>query len=243
MIEIEVGGKSFPAYFQRPSGTPKGGLIVVHEVWGLTDHIRDVSDRFVREGYVVVAPDLLSETGISALPLGKLQEELFDPARRAEAQPKLRELMAPLHAPGFADETTAKVRACFEYLLRTDGVEGRIAIVGFCFGGSYSFSLAVNEPRLRAAVPFYGHADFSAEQLKHISCPVQAFYGENDHNLIGTLEDLKAKMAAAKVDFTATVYEGCGHAFFNDTNRFSYNEPAASDAWRVANEFLARNLT
>ena len=147
-----------------------------------------------------------------------------------------------MQAPGFGEKTAAKVRACFDYLFAQPGVEGRVGIMGFCFGGTYSFSLAVHEPRLKAAVPFYGHADFSVEELKQIHCPILAFYGERDENLMASLPELQEKMKAANVDFTVQVYENAGHAFFNDTNRFAYNKPAAEDAWPKALAFLAKNL-
>lgn len=231
MTELSSGGKQFPVYVARPGGKVKGGLIVIHEVWGLVDHVKSLADRYAAEGYVALAPNLLSETGITAELAGQLQEELFDPERRSNAQPKLRELMAPIQAPGFAEETTDKVQACYDYLAAQDDVSERIGITGFCFGGTYSFGLAVHQPKLKVAIPFYGHADFAVEELAGIKCPILAFYGENDERLMASLPELKTKMAEAQVDFTAKVYKDCGHAFFNDTNRFTYNETAAKDAW------------
>jgi carboxymethylenebutenolidase len=225
VIQIGENGRSFPAYLAKPEGRTKGGLILIHEVWGLTDHIKSVADRFAVEGYLILAPDLLSETGITTDLVGGLQEELFDPQRRSEAQPKLRQLMAPLQSPGLGEKTLAK-----------------IGITGFCFGGTYSFSLAVRQPKLRAAVAFYGHADFSVQQLRQIKCPILAFYGENDERLMVVLPELKTKMKKAGVDFTAKVYKNCGHAFFNDTNKFAYNDDAAKDAWRKTLKFLSLNL-
>ncbi len=155
MIQLKSGDKEFPAYVAKPtSGEVKGGLIVVHEVWGLAEHVKDVAERFAGEGYVVLAPDLLSETGIEEKVTPGLAEALFDPERRSSVQPKLRELMAPLQAPGFGEETIAKLRSCFEYLFGQAETKQRVAISGFCFGGTYSFGLSVAEPRLKAAVPF-----------------------------------------------------------------------------------------
>jgi carboxymethylenebutenolidase len=151
--------------------------------------------------------------------------------------------MAPLQAPGFGEQTLAKVEQCYEYLAQQEAVEDRIGVTGFCFGGTYSFSLAVHESRLKAAVPFYGHADFPVEELKQVRCPILAFYGEHDERLMAELPGLKAKMKAAAVDFTAEVYEGCGHAFFNDTNRFTYNAATAKDAWQKTLNFLGAKLS
>ena len=242
MIDVQVNGEQLPAYLAKPKSTIKGGLILIHEVWGLADHIKSVADRFAAEGYLVLAPDLLSDTGITAELVRGLQEELFDPERRSNAQPKLRKLMAPLQAPGFGDKTLARVLKCYDFLAAQESVGERIGITGFCFGGTYSFSLAVHQPKLKVAIPFYGHADFDAEQLAKINCPILAFYGENDERLMAGLPELKTNMKKAGVDFTAQVYKDCGHAFFNDTNRFTYNEAAAQDAWDKALQFIDANI-
>jgi carboxymethylenebutenolidase len=248
MISI---GETLPAYLSAPDGydpaspgrvPPKGALLVIHEVWGLVEHTKDVADRFAAEGYLVLAPDLLAKEGPDPELVAELQEKLADPQTRSEAQPKLREAMAPLRAPGFAEKTLASLRAGFDYLADLPDVAGRIGITGFCFGGTYSFSLAVHEPRLRAAVPFYGHADFSAEQLRGVSCPVLAFYGDRDEGLVSKLPELKDAMREAGVDFTAVVYPGAGHAFFNDTNRHTYRPDASSDSWQKTLDFLAAKL-
>jgi carboxymethylenebutenolidase len=242
MIELSAGGKQFPGYVARPDGEVKGALIVIHEVWGLVNQIKGLADRFAAEGYVALAPEFLGEMGITEKLAGELQSELFDPKRRNQAQPKLRELMAPIHAPGFGEATLAGVQECFSYLENQEGVNGRIGVIGFCFGGSYSFSLAVHQPKLKAAIPFYGHADFSVEELKHISCPILAFYGQNDERLMTQLPELKTKMQQAAVDFRSLVYPDCGHAFFNETNPFAYNKAAADDAWEKTLRFIEREF-
>jgi len=241
-ITIDSPAGSFPAYRTRPDGKARGGLVVIHEVWGLVEHTRDIADRFAAEGYDVVAPDLLSDHGITEDLTAGLGEALFDPERRNEVQPTLRKLMAPLGNPDFAESTLQRIQACFDLLFDDTGVNGRVGITGFCFGGTYSFSLAVHEPRLKASVPFYGHADFDVAELKRITAPVLAFYGENDANLMKSLPDLTTRMADAGVDFTAKVYPDAGHAFFNDTNRFAYNESAATDAWGRTLAFLAEHV-
>lgn len=220
----------------------KGAMIVIHEVWGLTDHIKSVADRFAEEGYYVLAPDLLSETEIAKFDTTSLQSDLFNPEKRNEVQPKLRELMTPLHAPDFADKTNQKLLDIFDYAYLREGVDQKVGVVGYCFGGTYSYNLSILEPRLKAAIPFYGHCDHSVDDLKKIKCPILAFYGQNDEGLITNLDDLKSRMSEAGVDYTAQVYQGCGHAFFNDSNPYAYNEVAASDAWHKAKDFLIANL-
>lgn len=231
-----------PVYVTKPEGEVKGGLIVIHEVWGLAEHIKNVADRYAEQGFLVYAPDLLSHTGIEEKVSSQLQADLFNPEKRNEVQPKLRELMAPIQAPEFAVNTVNVLKAIFEDLYKKPETNHKVAVLGFCFGGTYSFNLAVAEPRLAAAVPFYGHCDHSVDELKEIQAPIQAFFGENDEALVSKLPDLENRMHEAGVDFNYQVYSGCGHAFFNDTNPYAYNKDAADDAWKRSLEFLEISL-
>lgn len=242
--DIAMPTGALSAYVVRPDGPVRGGLVLIHEVWGLVGHTRDVADRFAREGYVVVAPDLLADQGITEENTAGIGEAIAGPdeAARNEAQPKLRALLAPLRNPEFGALTTQRVRACFDVLYDDADVAGRVGIIGFCFGGTYSFSLAVHEPRLLACVPFYGHASFSDEELARIKAPVLAFYGQDDDPLVAALPALEAAMDVAGVDFMPKVYPGAGHAFFNDSNRFAYRPGPADDAWDLTLEFLARHV-
>jgi carboxymethylenebutenolidase len=162
-----------------------------------------------------------------------------DPATRDEAQKKIRAAWAPLNVPEFGKETVGRTRFCFDYLAHLKNVDaGRISVIGFCFGGTYAFSLAVNEPKLHSTVAFYGHAPESEEELAKIKCSVLAFYGEQDENLIKDLPALQEKMDRLEKDFESVVYPNCGHAFFNDTNPHTYNKTAAEDAWLKLLDFL-----
>ncbi|MDQ0735954.1 dienelactone hydrolase family protein [Arthrobacter agilis] len=242
--DIVTPAGTLSAYVARPEGPVKGGLVLIHEVWGLVGHTRDVADRFAREGYVVVAPDLLADQGITEENTAGIGEAIANPdeAARNEAQPKLRALLAPLRNPEFGSLTTQRVQACFAFLYDDADVAGRVGVTGFCFGGTYSFSLAIHEPRLLACVSFYGHASFSDDELAGIKAPVLAFYGQDDDALIAELPALESAMGGAGVDFTAKIYPDAGHAFFNDTNRFAYRPGPAEDAWNLTLEFLTRHV-
>lgn len=224
---VQYEGKALPIYAAEPAGSPKGGVIVIQEIWGLNDHIRDIADRVCAEVYLVVSPNLLAETTIEAMVDDELAQSLFDPERRSAVQPKLRTIMAPIHAPDFAESAKRKLQATYDYL--SERVGDNIAVMGFCFGGTYTFQLAIMEPKLKAALPFYGNAGFSVDQLQQIQCPILAFYGERDENLIAQLPELRANMRTAGVDFQAVVYPNCGHAFFNDTNPYAYHAEAATE--------------
>jgi carboxymethylenebutenolidase len=233
--DITIAGKA--AYHSYPDdGEKHPGLIVLEEIWGVNAHIRSVADRFAAEGYNVLAPELLPP-GLLEMLTPQIQKDLFDPEKRHEVQPKLREAMQPLHQPGFATDAIAALKACVDYL----HADGPVAVLGFCFGGSYAFHLAANDGRIKAALPFYGQAP-SEEEVPNIECPILAFYGDQDVALMETLPKLKEDMAAHGKDFEAVVYPGVGHAFFNDTNARAFDPASAQDAWDRTLGLLKRTL-
>jgi carboxymethylenebutenolidase len=238
MIEVQ-SDKVVNTYLAEPTGQPKAAIIIIHEVWGLDDHIKSVADRYAAEGYLALAPAFFELVDVSSEEVAKLKTDLFDEVKRVAIQPQLRKIMAPMQDPDFGKLTTNRLRACFDYLYALPEVAQKVAVTGFCFGGTYSFSLAVVEPRLKIALPFYGHSDHSIDELRAITCPIRAFYGENDERLISSLPDLKARMSQAGVDFKAKVYPNCAHAFFNDSNPVVYNQAASEDAWEQVKSELA----
>ena len=242
MIDFSAAGQDFLGYRAEPSGPARGAVVVIHEIWGLVPHIREVADRFAAEGYLAVAPDLMGLAGLDAVLLAELGERRKDHSAQDEVQPKIRAAMAPLNSPEKAAAITAGVAAVFDYLEATPEGADRTAAVGFCFGGSYVFALAMQEPRLAAAVPFYGHASFAGDELYSITCPILAFYGEEDTGLMGALPELTAAMAVAGVDFRPTVFPDAGHAFFNDSNTSMYRPEAARIAWEKTLGFLEQQL-
>src|SRR5690349_2804816 len=124
-------------YYVEPPGQPaKAGIILIHEIWGLTDHIKDMANRFASVGYAVMAPDLLSHTGVTAKISPQIMQEIANPATRDEAQKKMREAMAPVNSPEFGAETLEKLQDCFRFL-QQEKKQANVAVVGFCFGGTY----------------------------------------------------------------------------------------------------------
>ncbi len=235
--DITIG--EAPVYHSYPDdGQKHPGLIVLEEIWGVNEHMRSVADRFAAEGFSVLSPELLPK-GLLEILTPQIQKDLFDPEKRNEVQPKLREAMQPIHQPGYADTTIGILKACVDYLLADEHVDGTVAVLGFCFGGSYAFHLAAHDPRIRAAVAFYGHPP-TEEELPNIKCPILAFYGDQDTALMETLPKLKKDMAENGKEFEAVVYPNVGHAHFNDTNERAYDEESAKDAWERAVRFLGR---
>jgi carboxymethylenebutenolidase len=230
------------AYRAEPVGELRGALVLIHEIWGLVDHIKSVADRYAAEGYLVIAPDILSHGGITpevGLEIAALMAGTDED--RSKAQPLMREKMAPVNAPEYAAWAVGALKSVVDYLEEQPGVDGRIGVLGFCFGGSYSFALAAVDRRIRAAVPFYGSPPETAE-LAHLDCPVLALYGETDERLMQSLPDVTRRMHDAGVQFVSHVYERAGHAFFNDTNKATYRPEAAADAWTRSLGFLRATL-
>jgi carboxymethylenebutenolidase len=244
MGELErLDGDDFATYVAVPEGTPRGGLVVIHEIWGLVDHIADVANRVAAEGYLAMAPDILTEAGITpqvGMELLRLRTSA-SAEEQARLQPMMREKMAPLQDPAYAAWAVGALRRTVDHLAGDPGVGDRIGAMGFCFGGSYSFALAAADPRIRVAVPFYGSPPDEAG-LAGINGPVLAFYGEHDDRLMAGLPQVREQMSAAGVDFTAQVYPGVGHAFFNDTNPYTYDAATAADAWARTLALLDRTF-
>ncbi|MCU1550374.1 MAG: dienelactone hydrolase family protein [Glaciihabitans sp.] len=239
MIEID----DFPAYRAEAVGELRGGLILIHEVWGLVPHIKDVADRFAAEGYLVIAPDLLSGIGLSpevGTEISRLMSSA-DEEERSKAQPLMREMTAPSRSPEYGAWAVAALKHAVDYLEAQHDVDGRIGVVGFCFGGTYAFALAAADPRIRAAVPYYGQPPETAH-LPSIECPVLALYGGTDERLMLTFPEVNKAMHDAGVQFVSHIYPEAGHAFFNDSNSRTYNADAAADAWIRTLEFLRGTL-
>jgi carboxymethylenebutenolidase len=241
-IKIDGAGSPLPAYRAEPTGELRGALIVIHEIWGLVDHIKTVADRYAAEGYLVIGPDILSHGGVTPV----VGQQIVDLMRgtdedRAAAQPLMRDATAPVRSPEYGAWAVGALKSVVDYIEQQPGVDGRIGVLGFCFGGTYSFALAAADSRIRGAVPFYGAPPESAE-LAHLDCPVLALYGAEDERLISGLPEVTQRMHDAGVQFVSHVYPDAGHAFFNDTNPVVYRPEVAADAWTRSIEFLRGTL-
>lgn len=235
---LSIGSTNLEAYLAKPEGDIKGAIIVIHEIWGLNSNTKDIADRFAKEGFIALAPNLLSDLDYSKTDISKLQEDLFTEDKREEAQKTLGQIIQPMHEPDFGSKTIQKLKDCFDYLYALEESKQNVNITGFCFGGTWSYSLSVNEPRLKQAFPFYGHFNHTLEEAKRIKAKVYAFYGQNDKTLVFNVPEIVKIMQEAKVDFSYKIYEDCGHAFFNDTNPRTFYKPAADDSWKIVLERL-----
>ena len=247
MIGIHQQTGKIDAYYAVPQQTVayRGAVIIVHEIWGLTDQIKRVADRVAAQGYYALAPDLYSSSTANRRPSAELQKELFNPDEhvRYNAQPRLRAMIAPTQTPQFTSMALSRLASCFEYMYNQPLAHQKVVIVGFGMGGGYALSMAIRESRLRGVISFYGHAQFIAAELRHIQCPVLAMYGQKEPAMMKELEKLLVSTKRAGITFEPVVYAAAGHAFFNDANPFSYSASASDDAWRRVTAFLRDQMS
>ncbi len=223
---IEFAGKAgkISGYLSHPKdGKSLGGVIVIHENRGLIDHIKDVARRFAKDGFVALAPDLLSRSGGT------------DQYKTAEEQIQA---IGKLNQDGVVEDLLSAV----ECLKKQSVVNGRIGVVGYCWGGKQSLNFATKCKDLNAAVVYYGANPNPIDLVQNIPCPLLGNYGAEDPNIMPGVEPLKAALQKYGKNFDIKVYPGAKHAFNNNTNPDRYHPEAAKDAWTRTVNFFKKNL-
>ncbi len=223
MVEFPGGNavqntKGFLARPKEVGSLP--GVIVIHEIWGLVDHIKDVTSRLAREGYVALGVDLFEEKTVTKLEEGRVLREKFT-----------------------EEKILGDLNGAFDYLCTLNYVNpSRIGSVGFCMGGGLSLLLACHNRRMAVAVVFYGRNPSPIDLVRNIQCPILGNYAgadlaisESDINL------LKQTLARHGKIYDIKVYPGAPHGFFNDT-RESYRADDAKDAFERTREFFSKHL-
>lgn len=215
------GTGDITAYMARPKGaTTLPAVIVIHENRGLNPHIEDVTRRVALEGFLAMAPDLLS-------PLGGT------PANEDTA----RDLISKLDAA----QTVQHLVAAVGFLARHTHGNGKVGAIGFCWGGGMAGELAVNAPDLAAAVVYYGRQP-KATEVDRIQAPLLLHYAGMDARINAGIPAFEEALKKANKRYTLYMYEGAQHAFNNDTSEARYNKAAAEQAWTRTIAFLKENL-
>jgi len=208
------------AHFAKPKGDKKlPGVIVIHENRGLNPHTEDVARRVALEGFLAIAPNALS-------PLGGTPEDVNE----------ARSLMQKLDSQATIKNFVAAVK----YLKTHPQSTGKVGCTGFCWGGGVTNQVAVNSPDLKAAVPFYGRQPAS-EDVPKIKASLLLHYAGLDERINKGIPAFEAALKAASVEYKIYMYEGAGHAFFNDTGS-RYHEEAAKLAWERTIAFFKQKL-
>lgn len=222
LVQYPSGGLNMHGFVAKPYTTkPVPAVLVIHEWWGLNDHIRDIAKRFATAGYVALAPDLYSRLGHAVTTNAQEAASLMQSLRERDALKDVDASLAYLGA-----------------LREVDGT--RLAVTGFCMGGSFALQLACRSSALKAAVPCYGQVP-PDETLKQLCCPLLYIYGGRDE-WIKRADVERLRRALSPGWGQVVIYEQCAHAFFNDTRPEVYNAQAAKEVWQKALAFLKRQL-
>src|SRR5690242_9157833 len=214
-IEIKSGArpvKAFVVYPERKDKAP--AVLVVSEIFGLTDWVRSLCDELAENGVIAIAPDLHG---------GQKFEDL-DGARKATSALPKEQVQRDLDAT--ADFALTKIPAA----------NGTLAVCGFCWGGGWTFSYAHMNPKLKAAYSFYGVAVDNSDDAKNVACPVYGFYAENDERVDATIPKAEELMKAAGKKYEPVTYKGAGHGFMrsgepNNPDAREGDKKARDEAW------------
>ena len=222
-VSIKYGNRTVQAFIVYPEVSHKAPVvIVIHEIFGLSDWARELTDEIAAEGYIAIAPDLLSGMG----PKGGGSSEFPDTDATVKAVSGLN-----------PDTVTADLDATADYAKKLPAANGKLAVTGFCWGGGKSFAFATHRPDLSAAFVFYGQGP-DAEAIKSIHAPVYGFYAGNDARIGATVPGTAEAMKAAGKTFEPVTYDGAGHGFMR-----AGEAPDASEANKKARDEGFARLT
>lgn len=204
--------KAFVAYPERKDKAPT--VIVISEIFGLTDWVRSLCDELAENGVIAIAPDLHG---------GQKFEDLDGARKATSALPK--------------EQVTADLNATADYVLaKIPSANGTLAVCGFCWGGGKTFEYAHTNPKLKAAYSFYGVAVDNPDDAKKVACPVYGFYAENDERVNATIPKAEELMKGAGKKYDPQVYKGAGHGFMrsgepNNPEKRDGDAKARDEAW------------
>ncbi len=217
--------RTWIVYPERKDKAPV--VIVIHEIYGLTDWIRSVADRLAADGFIAVAPDLLSGKG----PGGGGTDSLAS----SDDVVKLVRALTPA-------DVTARLNAVRDYAVKLPAAGGKTATLGFCWGGAQSFAYATQQPALSAAVVYYGSSPAQPD-LARLQAPVLGLYGGDDARVNATIAPAEAETKRLGKTYEPNVYEGAGHGFLRQQEgRDGANLKASRQAWPRTIAFLKEHL-
>ncbi len=229
-VLVKSGARSVNAFLVYPEVKGKATpIVVIHEIMGLTDWVRSLTDQLAEAGYIAIAPDLLSGLG----PKGGGTADFADRDAIGQA---IRSLPP--------DQIAADLNAVADYVSKLPAANGKVAVAGFCYGGSQAFRFATMRPDLVAAFVFYGAGPDKKEDIARINAPVYGFYGSADERVNVTIPKTQALMKEARKKFDPVVYEGAGHGFMrageDPANLKEANKWARDKAWERWKDILKK---
>jgi len=225
-VDIPMGDVKLHTWIVYPERKDKAPVVlVIHEIFGMTDWVRSIADALAAEGFIAIAPDLLSGIGPSG---GGTESFPADGVRDA-----IRKLKP--------DEVAKRLNAVRGYGLAQPSANDKTASIGFCWGGGMSFNYATMQPKLNAAVVYYGTPP-TDDALAKITCPVIGFYGGSDNRVTSTVKPTQAAMDKLHKSYAPTIYDSAGHGFLRQQSAREANQKAAEQAWPATIAFLKKAL-
>jgi carboxymethylenebutenolidase len=221
-VSLKYDGRSVESMVAYPQSKGKApAMVVIHEIFGMTDWVEEVTDEFAEAGYIAIAPDLLS----GMAPNGGRTKDFPASEGGGFGGPAVQAVMK---LP--PDQVTADLDAVADYCKSLPSCNGKVCVVGFSWGGSQSFRFATHRRDLSAAFVFYGSGP-AAESIPAIQAAVYGFYAGTDARINGTLPQTQEQMKAAGKFFDTVIYEGAAHGFMR-----SGEQPNATEADRKARD-------
>lgn len=225
-VTVKHDGRSVETFVVYPESKDKTPIIVViHEIFGMTDWVQDVADQFAAAGYIALAPDLLS----GMAPNGGRTPD-FPPGGVGPAIGKLN-----------PDQITADLNAVADYGLKLPAATKKLFVTDFCWGGGQSFRFATNRPDLAAALVFYGPPP-DKDAMARIKAPVFGFYGGNDARINATIPATRDQMKELGKTYEPVIYEGAGHGFMRSgeaPDASEANAKARTQAWARVKKIMS----
>ena len=228
-VTVKQGTRDVKCFIGFPEVKDKAtAVVVIHEIFGLSDWVRGVVDQLAEAGYIAIAPDLLS----GAAPGGGGTGELGggDAVRKAISS------LPP-------DQVTADLNAVTAYVTKLPACNGKAAVGGFCWGGGQTFRFATNNKNIKAGLVFYGSGPEKEDEIARINCPVYGFYGGNDARINATIPQSTSSMKKADKVYEPVTYEGAGHGFMRAGEAPDANEPnkkARTEGWQRVKDILKK---
>jgi len=213
-VDLKSGERTIKAFVVYPESKNKTPVVlVIQEIFGLTDWLRSLCDELAENGVIAIVPDLLS---------GQKYEDGDAAGKATHALPK--------------EQVISDLNAAADYALKIPACNGTLAVCGFCWGGGWTFNYAHMNPKLKAAYSFYGVAVDNPQDAAKVVCPVYGFYGENDERVNATIPKAEELMKAAGKKYEPVIYKGAGHGFMrsgepNNPNVREGDKRARDEAW------------
>jgi carboxymethylenebutenolidase len=228
-VKVKHDKREVQAFLVYPEVKDKAtAVVVIHEIFGLTDWVRGVADQLAEAGYIAIAQDLLS--GMAPKGGGTAEFGGTDAARKAIGS------LSP-------DQVTADLNAVTEHVAKLPACNGKVTVAGFCWGGGQSFRFATNNKSLKAAFVFYGTGPENQADISRIACPVYGFYGGNDNRVNVTIPKSEKLTKDAGKTYEPVTYEGAGHGFMRmgeAADASPANKKARDEAWKRWKELLKK---